>query len=305
MSLAHDRIRLRGVSWQINGNRTLTETLNLPPVDAPPENVPVVPAAGLVPAAGQSASTARQASWSVWGPVAVAVLILVALAVWPDGQTSPSRLAEVEQKLNAGDAREAMRLAEQFLDQREDFDEQSVTRAVDLLQEAAYSVAATALQERQYADVIDMESRVADRIGATGRLLNLKLQAELGMPAELSLVQHESLLSYGYDLDGHSRLMALPDFDARYERMSRELSEAVTLHSDNAALRLNYGHFLLTYRQLDEARREFQAVLAINAENSSSRKPRRAFGAKQRERALPLIPLLRPLGQTGFVMLKT
>jgi len=239
-----------------------TETLILPQADTASDDMPVVPAAE------QPATPGRRSNRSVWGVVAVAALALVAIAVWPDAQNSPSQLVEVEQKLNSGDAHAAMRLAEQFLDKRQDFDEQSVARAVNLFQQAAYAVATDALKERRYSDVIDIESQVAARIGATGRLLNLKLQAELGMPGELSLAQNESLLGYGYDLDGYSRLMSLPDFDARYERMSRELSEAVTLHSGNAALRLNYGHFLLTYRQLDNAREEFQAVLDINDGNS-------------------------------------
>ena len=147
-------------------------------------------------------------------------------------------------------------------------DAQTQSRAKQLLEESGYVVAKENLAAGDFNRVLATEDRVSNRAGDSARLLNLKLQAERGIPAEFGLASAGSLLDYGYEADGSTPFKSFPTIDQTSERLEREFTQAVQSHPSSVSLLLNRGHFLITQVLYDEAREQFQKALTLDQRNS-------------------------------------
>lgn len=176
---------------------------------------------------------------------------------------------QARRDLEAGNVATALQQAEELLGKK--LDSPTREEAERVLARAGYTLARSQLIAERFEEVLEIEHSVSSRIGVSSRLLNLKLQAERGVPAEYVLAYAGSLTDYGYELDGSSPQMALPTIDQTTERLSQELQQAVAEHSNSVDLRLNYGQFLLYLRRFEEARGQFTAALVLDRRNPLAR----------------------------------
>jgi len=201
-----------------------------------------------------------------WIALAAAASLLVAAVLWSvPGRGPESMLARAERELKAGQAAQAMDRVEKLLG--EELDPDARRRAKALLEASGYQIAREELAREDFETVVDVQHRVASRAGPSPRLLNLRLQAERGVPAEHGLAAAGALTDYGYEPDGASVSKSLPTFDGTGERLDRQFRAALAEHPKDVALRLNYGHFLLGERRFDEAREQLEAALALDGQN--------------------------------------
>ena len=198
---------------------------------------------------------------------AIAATLLIGLFVWSGRISWPEKtLALAERDLDAGNAETALDRVEKLLN--ESLDAQIEARAKRLLEESGYEVAKGDLAAGDFNNVLTMENRVSNRAGDSARLLNLRLQAERGIPAEYGLASAGSLLDYGYEADGSTPFKSFPTIDQTSERLDREFTQAIQHHPSSASLLLNRGHFLITQVRYGEAREQFQKALALDQRNS-------------------------------------
>ncbi len=198
---------------------------------------------------------------------AIAATVLIGLFVWSGRVSGPAKiLALAERDLEVGNAEAALDRVEGLLNQP--LDAQRQARAKQLLEESGYVVAKGDLAAGDFNRVLATEDRVSNRAGASARLLNLRLQAERGIPAEYGLASAGSLLDYGYESDGSTPFKSFPTIDQTSERIDKEFTQAIQRHPSSASLLLNRGHFLIAQVRYDEAREQFQKALALDPQNS-------------------------------------
>ena len=198
---------------------------------------------------------------------AIAATVLIGLFVWSGRVSGPAKmLALAERDLEAGNAQAALERVEGVLN--EPLDTSTQARARQLLEESGYVVAKEDLAAGDFNKVLATEDRVSDRAGDSARLLNLRLQAERGIPAEYGLASAGSLLDYGYEADGSTPFKSFPTIDQTSDRLDKEFTQAIQSHPSSASLLLNRGHFLVTQVLYDEAREQFQRALALDPQNS-------------------------------------
>jgi len=198
---------------------------------------------------------------------AIAATVLIGLFVWTGRVSGPNKtLALAERDLEAGNAEAALDRVEGLLN--EPLDAQTQTRAKQLLEETGYVVGREDLAAGDFNSVLATEDRVSNRVGDSARLLNLRLQAERGIPAEHGLASAGSLLDYGYEADGSTPFKSFPTIDQTSERLDRGFTQAIQRHPSSASLLLNRGHFLIAQVRYDEAREQFQKALALDQQNS-------------------------------------
>lgn len=217
----------------------------------------------------QPARDEHRTKWNWWGvsvlvTAAAAVLVGILLLQQP---TELSMLQLAQQKLEQGDAETAMTMATEYLQGREMISPEQRALGEQLLNHAAYELAAGALEASDFGRVVELEQRVAQLTEPTADLQNLKLQAEYGLPGELSLAMNDSLTQYGYKLDGFAGNKSFPTFDEKTERLKGEFQELISEHPESAALRLNYGYLLLRESDYENARTEFDAVRGSDPDN--------------------------------------
>jgi len=203
-----------------------------------------------------------------WVPIAIAATILLCLGalLWlPFVQNPDSLLAGAESDLRDGRPLAALDTAEQLLDDA--LSPSQRARARDLLERAGYRAAGSALKGNDIKQLFDLEDRVTRGAGASGRIVNLLLQAERGVLAASSLVERGCLLDYDYELDGSAPFKEFTPQNKTTKRLMQEFAEAVSDHPDCIPLWLNYGQFLLTYRELERAEEQFAAALRLDDRN--------------------------------------
>ena len=210
--------------------------------------------------------TGSRSGWT-WAAMAVAATVLIAI-VWSLSEPGSDTLLSLAQReWEAGNTEIAMRQVEELLDTEKGLDSSTKTQAQKLLEECGYSDARAGLADGDYPRVLDMEDRVSSRGAKSSRLLNLRLQAERGIPAEYALAVEGSLVDYGYELDGISVVKSFPGTDPAAERHGRDLAQAVAGNPGDVGLMLNYGQFMLGQRRFDEAQEQFATVLATDDRN--------------------------------------
>ena len=210
--------------------------------------------------------TGSRSGWT-WAAMAIAATLLIAI-VWSLSEPgSETLLALAQREWKAGNTEIAMRQAEELLDTEKGLDSSTKSQAQELLEECGYSDARARLADGDYPRVLDMEERVSSRGARSPRLLNLRLQAERGIPAEYALALQGSLVDYGYELDGISIEKSFLVIDPATKRLDRDLAQAVADNPGDVGLMLNYGQFLVSQRRFDEAQEQFATVLATDDRN--------------------------------------
>ncbi len=206
---------------------------------------------------------------------AIAAVLVLAVALPRLRPPEPSgvlaRLERLEQRCAAGDFDEALAGAEQLLESPAEIDAAARRRAERLAETAAYRLARARLRAGDFRAVLALEEGVSRRTASSPRLENLKLRAEQGETTELALAGSGSLTDYGFHLDGRTYAMDLPDFDKDKERILDQFARAVSDHPGDLALRLNYGHFLLSLNRWDEAGAQFAAARKIDEASALAR----------------------------------
>jgi tetratricopeptide (TPR) repeat protein len=207
-------------------------------------------------------------TWAGWAlAAAAAVLVLVSGWLFLPGRGPEAVLAQAANELDRGQAAVALNRVEALLATH--LDPPTRDRAAQLLEQAGYVQARTELADRRFQGVEETVRRVADQGVTTGRLQNLKLQAERRIPAEVTLAHAGALVDYGYQLDGSNPGKgALPVIDAATERRQRDLQQASASPDRSAAVLVNHGQLLLELRRYDEARKEFTRALEMDPGNA-------------------------------------
>ena len=225
---------------------------NSPVVVSEQKHAPAPSAVGAAPATAQRPYLlARLAGFAL----AVSLLIGLTLILLPR-PGSENLLARARQALQTGDPAVAFASLEKLLAGQPD--EELAGPAHKLLEEAGYALAKADLQEGRFKSVLDVEHRVARQGVDSARLLNLRSQAERGIPAEYTLAYAGTLLDYGYEPDGFAVTKSLPTVDQTSNRIDRSYQQSLTTHPDNVTLRINYGQFLLGQARYEEAIQQFR-----------------------------------------------
>ena len=196
---------------------------------------------------------------------ALVATVLLAVGLWtlrPGERGRPTELAALEQ-LVARDPERALAALERLANERSNTAEQRQISA--LAERAAYRAARRQLHSRALQAVTALTHR-AERLGArSGRLANLRLQAERGESAEISLATDGMLTRYGFMLSGRSAAKSL-DGLAPPTPEEAALKKALQEFPRSVPLRLNLGQMLLA-RRAPEAAAQFRAVLEIAPDN--------------------------------------
>jgi tetratricopeptide (TPR) repeat protein len=191
--------------------------------------------------------------------VTAACVLLVFRTPWAtiDEPRLANGLQEARQMLSS-DPSGSYDAARLLLEQEPDAGTSILTR--QLLEQAAYQVARGYLAEGDF-DGVNRIWTEATRHGAgSGRLANLRIQAQRRQRAEILLAQAGTLLDYGFELDGTSPIQSRPVFDESARQLRLDYVRAVAEFPGDAALRLNFGQFLLAGGEAGEAREQFQAA---------------------------------------------
>lgn len=198
----------------------------------------------------------------------VSVVAVLALVVFfPDFVLDrPQRqLAMARRDLAEGRLQVAMERAESLLGKP-----LSPTRreeAAALLEESVYRAGRDELQQGRFAAVTHLRDRLTRHGESSGRVANLAIQAQRGVPSEVQLARAGSLTDYGYTLRGYSGTKALPAFDPKTESAREQLAQAAEQYPDSVPVLLNYGQFLLDEAAYDEARALFGRAAALEPQN--------------------------------------
>jgi tetratricopeptide (TPR) repeat protein len=202
-----------------------------------------------------------------------AAAVAIAVSLWPRRARGPegpaAELDRAKEELRRGDADGALARVEGLLDGG--LEEGPRQRALALLEEAGYEKGRKALAESHFEEVQRLTQRLAGRGAGSARLSNLALQAERAMPGERALVFAGSLLDYGYEMDGLAPRKGLPVLDEQTERRQKAWERAVAEHPKDAALRINFGQFLVSLGDADEAEKQFEAARALGGAEAQAR----------------------------------
>jgi len=221
------------------------------------------------PAPASSSEPWYRAPW-VRMVVAASLLVTIGVLFWYSRSPSPeSLLAQAERNLQAGHTLKALGTAERLL--AGEVSAADRARAQELLEQAGYQAGSTALHAKDIDQLLDLEQRVARGAGESGLMVSLRLQAERGVLAALSLDECGSLLKYDYLPDGSLEgIKEFTPFNETTKRLMREFAEAVSQHPNSIPLRLNYGQFLLTYLEVEQAEEQFGAALDLDSRSAEA-----------------------------------
>ena len=204
--------------------------------------------------------------------LAASLLLMFARGVFEFGPRDGAALIAMAQRdLQRGHPDQAFTRIEDLLSRSGDLTAEHQRDAAALLEASGYELARSGLKQGDFGRVTDIDSRVARRSGGSGRLTNLRIQAERGETAERSLAGQMSLFKdYDYELDGRQGIKSLTirpitDTDRRIEA---DLQAAIEAHPDAVDLRLNYGQLLLEQRHFQRAEAEFAAAVSLDPQNA-------------------------------------
>ena len=199
--------------------------------------------------------------------LAASLLMMFARGVFDFGpRDGAAIIAQAQRDLEQGRTANAFTRIEDLLSRSGDLPADHSRDAAALLEASGYELARSGLKQGDFARVTDIDARVAHH-GGSGRLTNLRIQAERGETAERSLSRRMSLFEHhDYELDGRQVIKSLTirpvtDTDRRIEA---ELQAAIAAYPDEVDLRLNYGQFLLELNQFARAEGVFAAAVAMD-----------------------------------------
>jgi tetratricopeptide (TPR) repeat protein len=204
--------------------------------------------------------------------LAASLLMMFARGVFDLGPRDGAALIAMAQRdLHQGRADQAFILIEDLLSRSDALTAEHQRDATDLLEASGYELARGGLKQGDFGRVTDIDSRVARQSGGSGRLTNLRIQAERGETAERSLAGRMSLREhYDYELDGQQLIKSMtirPTTDTD-RRIEAELKRAIENYPDEVDLRLNYGQLLLEQRHFQRAEAQFAAAVALDPQNA-------------------------------------
>ena len=198
------------------------------------------------------------------GLFALAAMLLVALTTyfaWPSG--SEQMLAQARTELDAGNATSALATVQTVLDQEPSGELR--TRSMDLLNDAAYTLARENLTEGDFQGVAELANLVGRFGPPSVELTNLTAQAERRMDTEIALAQVGSLTAYGYALDGGLFRDVPPNDEAeRTEAAEKTLEGQVPTNPRVVAFWLNLGQLKLQTGHFAAARDSFEHALKLD-----------------------------------------
>lgn len=121
---------------------------------------------------------------------------------------------------------------EEVLQKNANLDAETHQEAQRLLEESGYRLAKTKLEQSDIAQVLEIEARAARHDAGSGRLLNLRLQAERGEDREQTLASRLTLLDYGILKNGYHKDTGIksllngtpPTADETTQRFATELA---------------------------------------------------------------------------------
>ena len=195
---------------------------------------------------------------------AIAASLLVAVIWALSGRGGDSTLVMANRDLQAGRHTAALERVEGYLDENKNLADDDRTEAERILEESGYQLARKSLAGGEFKNVLDIEDRTSRRSVVSGRLTNLRIQAQRGETAERTLTTKGVLTDYGYERDGHQYVKDLPTFDATTARLEKELAAAVQKHPDSPDLLLNYGQFLIDQNDFERAAEQFTAAVEFD-----------------------------------------
>ncbi len=204
--------------------------------------------------------------------LAASLLLMFVRGVFDLGpRDGASLIAMAQRDLQRGRAEQVFTLIEDLLSRSDDLTAEHENDAAALLEASGYELARGGLKQGDFGRVTDIDSRVARQSGGSGRLTNLRIQAERGETAERSLAGRMSLREhYDYELDGQQLIKSLtirPTTDTD-RRIEADLQAAIAAYPDEVDLRLNYGQLLLEQRHFQRAEAEFAAAVALDPQNA-------------------------------------
>jgi hypothetical protein len=185
--------------------------LELP--DVPTAVNEAVSADALVPNQPEAVTTNMPTAHHPWRNRSIAVLAVALAAsllfmilyqVYGLGPYhSETLIAKAERELHSGRVGQAFTRVEDLLGRADALTPEHQRRATELMERSGYTLARDSLVKGDFRGVMEVDSRVVRHSGGSGRLANLRIQAERGETAERSLSQRTSLREhYEYELDG-------------------------------------------------------------------------------------------------------
>ena len=203
--------------------------------------------------------------------LAASLLLMFGRGAFDEGSPDGAALIAMAQRdLRGGRADRAFTRLEGLLSRGEHLTAEHQRDAAALLEESGYEMARGDLEQGDFNRVTDIDRRVAKHGGGSGRMTNLRIQAERGETVERSLAARISLTRhYDYELDGRQVVKSLSirpvtDTDRRIEA---DMQAAIAAYPDQIELRLNFGQLLLEQRQFQRAEVEFAAAVALAPQN--------------------------------------
>jgi tetratricopeptide (TPR) repeat protein len=201
-----------------------------------------------------------------FGGLALAAGMLLLIAVWKSPKNDAEQeLALVEQKLQAGEDSAAMDAAEKLL--KRDLDAAMKQKTLDVLLRSGRSAAGRRLAGGNFAEVEQLTSRLKQHGLSAAEVKNLELQARLKIADERSLRRRNSLVDFGYDLDGGMSRAPLEMPAEQIKSLQEEFAAAVAANPQDTTLIANYGHFLMQVGKFAAAREQFSRAVALAPED--------------------------------------
>ncbi|MBI1902421.1 MAG: zf-HC2 domain-containing protein [Planctomycetia bacterium] len=207
----------------------------------------------------------RRIAVAVVAAAALLSAVFLGVTSWNRG-TSDDALALAQKSLAAGRPQEALdHLAAAQSAGLDPARRQEYARAWE---EATYLAGRSALAESRFPDVTSLVQKATKQAGVgSGRLVNLDLQAQRRVPADVTLAARGSLLDYGYEPTGLAPAKGLPTLDETTDRLVAAYESAIAANAKDVILRINFGQFLLTLNRFGDARTHFAAASQLDETN--------------------------------------
>ncbi len=199
---------------------------------------------------------------------ALAACLLIGVFWVLSSRDNDALLALAQRDINEGNAARAFERVSQYLKEKEGTASRSdLQKAKALLEESGYQAARRGIQDGNVKRVEDIVEAARQKGAGSGRLANLRIQAQRRFAAENALAVKGTLVDYGFELNGQSYEKSLPSMDAAEQLIDASFTAAVAAHPDTLQLRLNFGQFLLE-QQPSRALEQFLVAERIDPSNA-------------------------------------
>jgi tetratricopeptide (TPR) repeat protein len=224
------------------------------------------------PASSPSGSSRRSFLKSVSWVAIVAAVVISVIVFMPKDSSDLSRVASLEKELEDGKVQSVFDQSLEYL--KSDLSEIEKKKLSVLLEKSGYQLALSALEKSEFIRVLEIEDIIQKSGIPSGELMNLKIQAERGFPQQRLLAQLDQLpRHYGFDYEGYSVTKSIglvpPDWrtDPTQNRLYKEYEQAIKKYPNQNDLHLNFGQFLMSIQEYDQALEQFQVITERNPQN--------------------------------------